>query len=216
MALIDVYLSNIAAAVYGSEMRSNIYSAMSEMAAGVVDVASAVEAFQAAMPQLSEVMEYTGYLEMESLIAGPGLLSGSIGATTLSSLRNRAFADCYEITAASFPNCRSIGSSAFFNCGSLATVYFPECLRIEEDAFIDCGQLQSISFPKCQYIGGLAFAYCSSLSVAYFLGSSVPSMDNSVFWHAPISSIYVLPSMVDEFIYTSGWADYANIIIPYE
>ena len=79
------------------------------------------------------------------------------------SIQTSAFAST-EITEASFPECRFIGSSAFTRVSSLVSISAPQCYSIGSSAFQSCYNLSSIDFPKCKFIGSSAFYNCSNLS----------------------------------------------------
>lgn len=208
MAIIDVYLSNIAAAVYGSEMRSNIYNALSEMAAGVVDVAAAVEAFQAAMPDLSTAIPV---VELGTMVDG----TISVLDLHVSTVRRNAFTYCESLEAVNLPGAVNIGSYAFAYCEMLSSINIPSVESIGQYAFSGCDALSSISLPAVVSIGIGAFKN-TGLETAYFLGETVPEIGTAVFSDTSISYIYVLPSLVDAFKTATNWSAYADRITAYE
>ena len=227
MAIIDVYLSDIANAVYGSEMRSAIYSAMSTMLNATYGTAEAVEAFQRAMPDLSAVINAA---EAEKIIvlltSNP---SGRIDLSEISALREYAFYDCGAIEQITLDNCRSIGANAFDFCYNLSSVYIPVCSYIGTGAFRQCSALNAISLPCCETIRPGAFYSCHALESIYFLGSSVPEIVAAMevqdpFDQTPIKysnylghygSIYVYASMVNAFKTASNWSIYSERITEY-
>ena len=81
---------------------------------------------------------------------------------------NGAFAYCFNLTSASFPNCTTIGYGAFAHCSRLTSVNFPSCTTIGNEAFGHCDSLISINFPKCADIGEWTFSYCANLSSVNF------------------------------------------------
>lgn len=85
-----------------------------------------------------------------------------------------------NLTAVSFPSCKTIGNSAFYSCTSLTTASFPACTSIGSYAFYRCSKLTTISFPVCKSIGPSAFYSCQSLTTASF--PSCTSIGNSAFY----------------------------------
>ena len=133
-----------------------------------------------------------------------------------------AFDSCSNLTSINFPSCITIGYAAFSSCSSLTSINFPACTLIENNAFINCFNLTSINFPVCTSIKSYAFRSCFKLLSAYFLNSSIPSLQYSnVFSSTPISgytsytngiygSIFVRASMLGAFKSATNWAYYAN------
>ena len=137
-------------------------------------------------------------------------------------IENAAFRGCRSLTSIDFPSCTSIGSFAFYVCYNLTSVNFPACTIIGSSAFDSCSNLTSINFPVCTSIKSYAFRSCFKLLSAYFLNSSIPSLQYSnVFSSTPISgytsytngiygSIFVRASMLGAFKSATNWAYYAN------
>ena len=154
-----------------------------------------------------------------------------------------AFSQCSSLTSIDFPSCTTIGFSAFYQCSSLTSINFPACTTIRENAFYQCPNLISINFPTCTTIGsafgycinltsisfpsctkisGTAFKNCYRLLSAYFLNSSIPSLQySSVFSSTPIAgftsytngiygSIFVRASMLEAFKSKTNWAYYSS------
>lgn len=94
-------------------------------------------------------------------------ISGSVYGSMVLSLRNYAFANCRNITDASFPECMDIGSNAFLNCSNLTTISFPNCTSIGSCAFLNCN-LVAASFPKITSLGYSIFLTCSNMISAFF------------------------------------------------
>ena len=95
---------------------------------------------------------------------------------------------------------------------------------IGTSAFANCSALTTVSFPSCMFIGLSAFNYCSALTKAYFVGSSVPTLNANAFANTPMSvstytgtwgSIYVQSSMVAAFQAAANWSAYAARITAY-
>lgn len=203
MAIMDVYLSNIAAAVYGSEMRSNIYNALSEMAAGVDDVVAAVEAFQAAMPPLGDVDIVAGVVD-GTIVNATASVSNvrfyafahceslkTVDLPSATMISRSAFWCCYSLETANLPAALTIGSNAFAYCSSLSSVSIPAVTVIESNAFANCESLKTIDLPAVSSLALRAFEFCTSLSSVSL--PAVISLSNFVFDECALTSIY-LPS----------------------
>ena len=104
--------------------------------------------------------------DLDDFIANHGTISNFEGSTT--AVGDGAFAYCYSLITASFPNCTTIGRCAFQSCSKLTTISFPNCTSINEHAFASCSKLTTASFPNCTTIGSSAFYYCSSLTTISF------------------------------------------------
>ena len=129
-------------------------------------------------------------------------ISGVYENSRVTSIGNYAFANCSNLTTASFPNVTSIGNYAFNYCSNLTTISFPSttsighhafqnCLSlttasfsnvtlIDNYAFANCSNLTTISFPSATSIGFYAFYQCSKLTTASF--PNVASIGNSTFY----------------------------------
>lgn len=86
--------------------------------------------------------------------------------TTISSLGNYAFANCYSLKSMFMPNSvTSIGNNAFYACVSLASINIPDDITdIAINTFSQCNSLTSIVVPHgVTSIGSNAFAQCNSL-----------------------------------------------------
>lgn len=87
--------------------------------------------------------------------------------STASFIASQAFADCYSLKTASFPNATIIYPYAFSMCGKLETISFPNVTAISGSAFIYCSSLKTAIFPKASgVLGGSAFQNCGSLTTA--------------------------------------------------
>lgn len=149
----------------------------------------------------------------------PFLTTASFPVCT--SISNSAFTYCYYLTTINFPECTTIGGNAFQNCKSLTTVDFSVCTSIGSYAFASCTSLTTVSFPACMSISSGAFKTCVHLFSLYLLGSSVPTLNTSVFLSTPISnytastggvngSIIVQESMLSAFQTATNWSVYSS------
>ena len=87
---------------------------------------------------------------------------------TVTSIGNKAFSYCHELTNIKIPESVShIGKSAFNKCSSLTNFKIPKSVTcIEAFAFYECFHLTYIEIPESvKYIGNAAFFGCSSLKI---------------------------------------------------
>jgi hypothetical protein len=92
----------------------------------------------------------------------------SASDSTITTIGDYAFANCYSLSSASFPACTTIGSYAFTACRSLIIASFSACTTIGSSAFLGCGSLTTASFPLCTLINYQAFAGCYRLNTIFF------------------------------------------------
>ena len=91
-----------------------------------------------------------------------------IYAPVCTSIGTFAFANCSNLTTASFPSATRIGTYAFASCAKLETASFPSVTTIGLYAFEDCRNLTTANFPLATYVGDYAFINCMSLTTASF------------------------------------------------
>jgi hypothetical protein len=74
----------------------------------------------------------------------------------------------------------SIGDDAFAGCTGLQTVNLPAAQTIGYEAFAYCTNLQTVNLPVVEYIEGHAFAATGSTSLTVTLGSTAPTLGDSI------------------------------------
>lgn len=135
------------------------------------------------------------------------LISGIKIPSTVTTIGNRAFADCSSMTWITIPesvttigisalsNCEkitkvtipskvtTISNSLFSGCQSLKTISLPDGLTsIDEEAFNNCSAIESISIPsKVTKIGKNAFYGCSHLS-SITLPKGITNIEDGTFY----------------------------------
>ena len=140
---------------------------------------------------------------------------------TVTSIRSRAFYQCYGLTNVAIPNSvitidygvfygctklvsvsignsvTTIGGSAFYGCTSLKNVVFPNSVtNIGESAFNECTSLASVNIPNSvMSIGSSAFYNCSGLT-SLTIGNSVTTIGSSAFYKCAGLTTVVIPNSV--------------------
>ncbi len=106
--------------------------------------------------------------ERTELICCPVGKEGSVSIpSSVTSIRDYAFSDCYKLTSLKIPmGVTDIGKGAFFGCSGLTSIELPSGLtRIENDVFSDCWGLKNIRIPdSVTSIGRYAFFECVGLT----------------------------------------------------
>jgi len=135
------------------------------------------------------------------LLAYPSA-SGNITMNNITSLDDKVFSSCSDISSINFPQVTSIGSSAFSGCYNIQDASFPQATTIRYSAFSSCSRLQSASFPLVTTIGGSAFyntvlvtlnipkvtdiksdafGYTGNTALTITMGSTAPTLAERIF-----------------------------------
>jgi len=128
-----------------------------------------------------------------TLIQCPGGKAGSYSIPgSVTSIEDRAFADCTGLTSVTIPgSVTSIGSGAFWHCG-LTTVTIPNSVTsIPDLAFADCANLTNVTIPaSVTSIGASAFEVCTGLSNIILPGSVTLILDHAFAYCANLQGVY--------------------------
>ena len=118
--------------------------------------------------------------------------------TGLTSIDDRAFNGCRDLTSITIPNSvTSIGSGAFSGCSGLTSITIPNSVTsIGENAFSDCSGLTSITVPNgVTSIGRYAFYRCNGLT-SVTISNSVTSIGEYAFSQCSGLSSIAVPNGV--------------------
>lgn len=80
----------------------------------------------------------------------------SITGQDIEAISSECFASSV-VRSVSFPKCTSIGNRAFYHCNNLSSINFPLCQTVGENAFDTCTAITTIDLPACTTIGKGAF-----------------------------------------------------------
>ncbi len=138
----------------------------------------------------------TDYIGEGGAVSIPTSLEG----LTVTSIGNRAFEGCSNVTRVIVPGCIvSIGSSAFSYCTSLTDVTIGNSVtNIASQVFAGCANLLSVTIGTgLANIENSAFLNCTGLRWVYFQGNA-PNVGSDVMQNANNATVYYLPGK-------SGW-----------
>ena len=133
--------------------------------------------------------------------SGALIIPATIECNPVTSIGDRAFAKCTNLTGITIPDSvTSIGEGAFGYCRSLTSITIPDSVTsIGDGAFWNCESLAIITIPdSVTSIGENAFLGCTDLSAVTFLGNA-PKAGEFVFL-GQTPTIYREPE-------AKGWGD---------
>jgi len=135
---------------------------------------------------------YSGDIDLPESITYNGVVY------SVTSIGNRAFYRCSDLTSINIPNSvTSIGSFAFQDCSSLSSITIPYSVTsIGDWAFSSCSTLISITIPNnITSIGKWAFNNCSILT-SIIIPNSVTSISQSAFQNCTSLTSITIPNNV--------------------
>lgn len=163
---------------------------------------------------------------------------------SVSSIGDRAFANCYSLTSVTIPekvssiefgtfwgctslesitipeSVTSIGSMAFCKCTSLTSVTIPKSVTaIQENTFANYNSLTSVTLPMSMTsIRYRAFDSCFQLTDIYILATTPPviAYGSDPFENVSIEEVtlYVPENAVSAYTLAYGWKDFKIIGLP--
>ena len=117
---------------------------------------------------------------------------------SLTSIGNEAFEDCTQLTVVdlSGTSIACIGETAFSGCSKLASVVFPTSLEtIGNKVFYECGSLADVKLPvSLTSIGSQAFYGCDKLTSVDLSSTSLVSVGWSAFEHCEALTYVKFPA----------------------
>lgn len=164
-----------------------------------------------------------------------GSISGAVEITA-SSIRDRFFKSCGNITSLSCPNVTIIREQLCSGCSGLVSVSMPNATTINSSQqFISCTSLATVNLPKLQTPGGNMFQGCTSLEfidlpaltrlsvTRVFYGcsnlktvilrnNSLVALNSDVFTNTPFASggsggtVYVPQALISSYQTATNWS----------
>ena len=122
-------------------------------------------------------------------------ISGDYVNDDLTEVGSYAFANCNNLTTATFTKVTKIVKNAFFYCRSLESISLPEVKEIESSSFNYCSSLESISMPKIEVLGSdkeLYGIFNSSYKMTTInIPSTIRSIGKNAFKNTNITTINI-------------------------
>ena len=122
-------------------------------------------------------------------------ISGDYVNDDLTEVGGYAFANCNNLTTATFTKVTKIVKNAFSYCRSLESISLPEVKEIESSSFNYCSSLESISMPKIEVLGSdkeLYGIFNSSYKMTTInLPSTIRSIGKNAFKNTLITTINI-------------------------
>ena len=122
-------------------------------------------------------------------------ISGDYVNDDLTEAGGYAFANCNNLTTATFTKVTKIVKNAFSYCRSLESISLPEVKEIEASSFNYCSSLESISMPKIEVLGSdkeLYGIFNSSYKMTTInIPSTIQSIGKYVFKNTNITTINI-------------------------
>ena len=122
-------------------------------------------------------------------------ISGNYVNDDLTEIGDYAFANCNNLTSATFTKVTKIVKDSFFYCRSLESISLPEVKEIESSSFNYCSSLESISMQKIEVLGSdkdLYGVFNSSYKMTTInLPSTIRSIGKNAFKNTNITTINI-------------------------
>ncbi len=131
--------------------------------------------------------------QSEAIAALQAVVSGDVVLpSSTTTLRERTFYNCADITSVDLPGVTSISSFAFGYCSSLLTATLGAATTLDSEAFYDCQLMTSLTAAYLTEIGSKAFYNCESLvelNIATASNVVLNSINEHAFYAADVSKI---------------------------
>ena len=144
-------------------------------------------------------------------------LTSVIIPNSVTEIRSGTFQGCTSLTSITIPDgVMSIGNSSFYGCFSLELVIIGNNVTsIGKHAFDNCQSLKSVTIGNSvTSIGERAFQMCEGLKDVYCYAESIPTTDEHTFDGAalPSATLHVPASSLETYKATSPWSGFSTII----
>lgn len=137
-------------------------------------------------------------------------------AYAVTSIGNRAFYNCEDLTAVSLPDgLRTVGVDAFSNCRSLTLLTVPASVEsISENSFFYCTGLLAVYLLGETSLGGSAFSYCTALLDFYCWAVTPPNAIISAFMrsNSANATLHVPAESIDKYRSAWGWNQFGTVV----
>lgn len=127
-------------------------------------------------------------------------IRSEVAGIPVTSIGERAFEECSNLTSVSIPNTvTSVGTNAFNGCYKLTSVTIPDSVtKLGGGAFSNCRDLKSVAIPdSVECIDYSTFEYCSSLT-SVSIPNSVTKIGKSAFSGCTNLTSVTIPDSVTE------------------
>ena len=168
--------------------------------------------------KVAEVIQYKNNQVYSGELIIPSVVTFESIEYSVSTIREHAFSNCYDLTSVTIPNSvTTIGEGAFEYCCNLISISIPSSVTsISSNTFAWCSSLTSVTIPNSiTTIGKNAFAYCGGLT-SVTIPNSVTNIDDSSFQYCYGLTSVIIPNSVT-FIgnYSfSGCTNLTSVTIP--
>lgn len=139
---------------------------------------------------------------------GCGTSSVSI-PDTVTSMGNRAFHKCANLTTVELPDSiTEIAEAVFYQCTALESINLENITAIVKNAFDGCSSLKSVDLSSLASMGNYAFQDCSSLTTVT-LGNSITALPSGAFKNCTLLSDINFP---DSLTTIAGYCSYGTAL----
>ncbi|MBO4611728.1 MAG: leucine-rich repeat domain-containing protein [Bacteroidaceae bacterium] len=135
----------------------------------------------------------------------------------VTSIAEKAFADCNKLTSIEIPSdVTSIGKQAFAGCKNLNSIIIPNYVTtIENKTFSNCSKLKKIEIGySVNNISSGAFQNCSELTDVYCYAEKIPMTDQAAFKNSYVNDVtlHVPAKSVDIYKKKAPWNEFGKIV----
>lgn len=130
-------------------------------------------------------------------------------ASSVISVGDGAFHNCFALSSVEMPGVRSIGNAVFQDCTGLTGIELPQGLAVIGDNAFRGTSLKNVSFPgSLTSIGAYAFAMCGGIGDLDLTASTALTLGEGAFYGCTGITSLTLPTVYAE---TKAFADCGNL-----